>query len=1745
MWIARLRALPRGWGATLGHGIVESTNYDYAVQALLGLLLSVRDEEENLADAALSDSRRLRVVRSPPAAFAENARNLHRALGAKRSQSASILGTRAVLARRFYPHIYRTQLMTSTAHKVARRTFITTNNRLQSFFKRMEMHAARGEGAAMEVEPEAPRTSLDALAGVALTRRPARGSAAPARLPASLCLAGDSTPPRPPQEPIPPPAPLRILSHPPPPHSREPTVSPSEGALVRPTPVRFHPPAVRSQLFPAPQGGMGLPSIPDNHAHSLVSDAWNSLVCGALQLLRKGDHHCRQPLIHTPTRAQSPTASAICSAAADAPRKPPPSIPPSPPSLSPRTSRGPSPPAEWEDAASLTEPAPPVAAPENAQYAYAVPDSPVEPMASLPSTPPSPCSLGTPPPIDVEAAGGGTAGGGANPSLPSPSYSPPMSEEGEEGEEEWPLSEEEESEEAWSWPGNGQGYRGSLPSVCSACAEFTQGCTRCLAIQRFPPYWPPSPPPHHSTMESPALAEGYAPPRLLYDVQNDTMPWRSVVLNPIPDEFQMLVGGAVPDLKYHLYRLCHQRFGFGWSYYQPPDLPREVAWQCKLGGPPMLPTIVVYDDPERIRPASQPASRPLTPVHPSAPRLTHPVGFEYQVPQTDEQLQARAPRLFRKCSVCNCIALIGNAYAPTTSWNANDARGHLSWHPPLVGTPRDDIGLGPHGPDGCSESICRDCSTSRRLPPHLPPFLFPPPSSPPDPALPEFCSCPHPHPVPDFRGTKFVCASRAAQLRAVEEVIEHNNGHGRYRRSSDVYVRALRCRHCQGCIIIDETNLSEELALAEAVAARLWIGKNMHFDVALCLGPPAEDKFAALMEENALLRLPHDILMPPLSTVEITLRLPANVDDSRWIYVSQLLPSTPLFSTEHPGIPPGVPVDVVRSSYSPLDYRAERAVRSIYIQSGLHRRKSAQHSVHSAPGRVVTVVLYSRHRTEVVLPANMAIALASSADDMGMAFVPEPSTAYTWAMEAELTRSGRVTSRPEHEATQYIYNEAALVVQTAYRRHVGVTSSQRQSRRRFRRAAPCAVCRAWTRRRCTRCQEERYCSDECQSRDAYAHFSRSSYTCGAYMPEGGHGSVDTWANTYGLMTGADHRTSATNCYIAALTIQRMARTRYAVSVDNRRALRNESIIGLAFAYLHHNPPVAKDPPRTQGCQPPLLRHKEEARRTLEAARARRYAITLITPAERCWAIYHERADVHGPGSTFGEKIFNGPFMRCAIRTAPDFRPVRLVAGKFIERTTPAVAAQCEPTVSQRSAAATVGVLDLGRRISPDGMRMRQTLDVLLFQQRSEGAGPDLTGYCCRIDVEQQPNGENTISNLVFPPPDLCSPVSRVRSMDLNSETSSDDEDLPAFVSVQHVTAAPPDVEPPPSPPPLPTPADPPSPPSTPVHPYHLDDEAPSDMAISSSNPCYDEPWHVADTGAGSSLIGSRLLSRLPADAAVSSDDDDYDCARPPAPGCESEVPSPPASPPASRAGSPLPDFDECLDRSCSPPPGDPPPAPAWSTVEHAEADCAPGDGSRRGAAVPASLSVGESPAGDAVEFKLGGSAENVEDTEFKDDWVAPDLTISSSNSDGGCQPEREPQTWVMPDCGSAGENQSRISRCETDSGENQSRISRCETDSGENQSRISRCETDSGENQSRISRCETDSGENQSRISRCETDSGENQSRISRCETDSGENQSRISRCRDSISGDESVENQSLRDCIPGETSVENQSLRD
>jgi hypothetical protein len=59
MWIARLRTLPKGRGATLGCGSVESTNYDYAVQALMGLLSSVRDEEENLADAVLSDGRRL------------------------------------------------------------------------------------------------------------------------------------------------------------------------------------------------------------------------------------------------------------------------------------------------------------------------------------------------------------------------------------------------------------------------------------------------------------------------------------------------------------------------------------------------------------------------------------------------------------------------------------------------------------------------------------------------------------------------------------------------------------------------------------------------------------------------------------------------------------------------------------------------------------------------------------------------------------------------------------------------------------------------------------------------------------------------------------------------------------------------------------------------------------------------------------------------------------------------------------------------------------------------------------------------------------------------------------------------------------------------------------------------------------------------------------------------------------------------------------------------------------------------------------------------------------------------------------------------------------------------------------------------------------------------------------------------------------------------------------------------------
>ena len=602
-------------------------------------------------------------------------------------------------------------------------------------------------------------------------------------------------------------------------------------------------------------------------------------------------------------------------------------------------------------------------------------------------------------------------------------------------------------------------------------------------------------------------------------------------------------------------------------------------------------------------------ARPATPPHPNAPPM--PV----RSPGIPSSASLKnAPRLFTCCPRCDHLQLVGNAYSFSPSWSVATATwsgraasaSAQEWHFSDLESSQNDArhrAIALHS----LRSDDRHWEESHQPSPSVP-----------------LCSCSNPDPAVDLRGTRAVTAARAAQLMQAVNVSPDLlrcrvcdppgtplEDPASFPRPVPRFRRSYRCRTCDGFIVPDDSEFSEDMAKAEAIAGRLWQESLIDCSRAettpspLTLGPSAEVRFAELMHDSALLRLREDLTMAPLSTVIITLPLPTEVSASSYFTIAPVHKDAPLYSQQFPGREPGQYCCLTFTVFDPLDYYANQVARRVIARLCTVRRHAVMGSVWSKPQYAVKVVLSNNNLFQVTVPANTAIALATSLDCMGTASGPLlPHQDNPWSVEFMLTGG-------------YYYNESALVIQTFFRSLLGCTPKQEASRRKQRRYGYCRVCFQATDLQCSNCNNEFYCSADCQRDDAEPHCLESAYSCGEYMPDGGR-----WATRY--RDGA-HRPFYTNdstlqgLHASASAIQRHVREylRTSRTLELRRAALREAVSALAAVIL-------EQPPRRTRAMP-----------------------TSDTP----------------PPSTFGERVFDTPSIRNSSRTPFDIRPLLCVVAR--------------------------------------------------------------------------------------------------------------------------------------------------------------------------------------------------------------------------------------------------------------------------------------------------------------------------------------------------------------------------------------------------------------------------------------------------------------------------------------------------
>ena len=161
-----------------------------------------------------------------------------------------------------------------------------------------------------------------------------------------------------------------------------------------------------------------------------------------------------------------------------------------------------------------------------------------------------------------------------------------------------------------------------------------------------------------------------------------------------------------------------------------------------------------------------------------------------------------------------------------------------------------------------------------------------------------------------------------------------------------------------------------------------------HQHVPLSLGESAEFRFRELQRGSHLLRLPRNLSVKAMNTVELCVSLPERLHASTYFYVCEIPSEINLFCTESPGAEPCKRNDLIYSVYEPTGFMATKVVQRVRVQHALQARETSLASVWAKPQYHITLVLSNLNAFEVQLPANMALALLVSMDRMGQGIVP-------------------------------------------------------------------------------------------------------------------------------------------------------------------------------------------------------------------------------------------------------------------------------------------------------------------------------------------------------------------------------------------------------------------------------------------------------------------------------------------------------------------------------------------------------------------------------------------------------------------------------------------------------------------------------------------------------------------------------------------------------------------------------------
>ena len=132
--------------------------------------------------------------------------------------------------------------------------------------------------------------------------------------------------------------------------------------------------------------------------------------------------------------------------------------------------------------------------------------------------------------------------------------------------------------------------------------------------------------------------------------------------------------------------------------------------------------------------------------------------------------------------------------------------------------------------------------------------------------------------------------------------------------------------------------------------------------------------------------------------------LPTEVSASNYFAIAPIHKDAPLYSQQYPGREPGQYCCLTFTVFDPLDYYANQVARRVIARLCTVRRHAVMGSVWSEPQYAVKVVLSNNNLFEVTVPANTAVALATSLDCMGNAsgsLLPHQDN--PWLVEFTLT----------------------------------------------------------------------------------------------------------------------------------------------------------------------------------------------------------------------------------------------------------------------------------------------------------------------------------------------------------------------------------------------------------------------------------------------------------------------------------------------------------------------------------------------------------------------------------------------------------------------------------------------------------------------------------------------------------------------------------------------------------------------